>query len=511
MTAPAPGLAPLLAAAEMRAAEAAWFAAGHDSFALMQVAAAAVAKHARAMLPGGGSVRVLAGPGNNGGDGMVAAHLLAQAGHRVEVVALSPDAGWKGDAARARALWAGPVHPPDAVLPEADLVIDALFGIGLARPLDGAAAALAEAANAGAAPVLAVDIPSGVDSDTGAVPGPAIRATATVTFHCAKPGHLLLPGRLRAGALHVADIGLPPSPSRTWRNGPWRLPEPEPTAHKYARGGALVWSGPELATGAARLAASAALRGGAGAVALVGDAAALRVHAAQVTAIMLREGDAQGFARLLADPRWRAACVGPGAGPAARCAAGAALQSGRAVVLDADALTAFAGADGDLARLVARHDRPVVLTPHEGEFARLFPHLRGSRLARARAAAAGSGAVIVLKGPDTVIAAPDGRAIIEADAPAHLATAGSGDVLAGFVTALLAQGMAAFEAAAAAVWLHGAVARHAGRGLTAEDLLALGPFQAALREADPLGPPPAQPAVQSAGMPQAPSQASIAS
>lgn len=452
----------------MRAAEAAHFAAGADSFAVMTRAAGEVARVAAQRLAPGARVLVLAGPGNNGGDGHLAARLLAGRGFAVQVQRLGEPA--TGDARRAAAEWDGPVGPGDPA--GFDLIVDALFGIGLARPLTGEAAALVEAANASGVPIVAVDIASGVDADTGAVPGPAIRAAETVTFHAPKPGHLLLPGRALGGRLTVADIGLPPSASDVHLNAPglWALPVPGLDTHKYARGSALVWSGPALMTGASRLAATAALRIGAGAVTLAGDAAALAVQAAHVTAVMLAEADAQGFSRLLAGGRLRAACVGPGAGAQARCVAGAALQSGIPTVLDADALTAFASEADHLARLVRRHDRPVVLTPHDGEFARLFPGIAGDRLARARAAARLTGAVVVLKGADGVIACPDGRAAITANAPVWLATAGSGDVLAGFVTGLLAQGLDAFAAAAAACWVHGDVGGRLGAGLIAEDL-----------------------------------------
>lgn len=250
----------------------------------------------------------------------------------------------------------------------------------------------------------------------------------------------------------------------------WRLPVPAPDAHKYLRGGVLVWSGPALATGASRLAAQASLRVGAGAVTLAGPRDALLVHAAQVTAVMLAEADPAGFARLLASPKFHAACVGPGGGAGARAVAVEALQSGKPLLLDADALTAFAGDPPHLARLVRRRPRPVVLTPHEGEFARLFPNLCGSKADRALAAAAATGAVVVLKGHDGIIAAPDGRAVVNAGAPVWLATAGSGDVLAGLIAGLLAQGMPGFEAAAAGCHLHARAGSLLGPGLIAEDL-----------------------------------------
>lgn len=452
----------------MRAVEAAHFAGGADSFAVMTRAAGEVARIAAQRLAPGGRVLVLAGPGNNGGDGHVAARLLAARGLAVAITRLGTPA--TADAQRAAADWEGPVGPQDPT--GFDLIVDALFGIGLARPLEGDAAALVNAVNASGVPILAVDIASGVNADSGAVPGPAIRAAETVTFHAPKPGHLLLPGRAHAGRLAVVDIGLADTPSDLVLNAPglWALPVPGPGTHKYARGAALVWSGPELMTGASRLAATAALRIGAGAVTLAGDRAGLMVQAAHVTAVMLADADAQGFARLLAGGRMRAACVGPGAGPQARCVAGAALQSGVPVVLDADALTAFAGHADHLARLVGRHARPVILTPHDGEFGRLFPDIEGNRLVRARAAAAATGAVVILKGADGVVASPDGRAAITANAPAWLATAGSGDVLAGFATGLMAQGLDGFAAAAAACWIHGDIGSRLGAGLIAEDL-----------------------------------------
>lgn len=255
-------------------------------------------------------------------------------------------------------------------------------------------------------------------------------------------------------------------------NGPglWRLPQPARDAHKYVRGGVLVWSGPELATGASRLAAQAALRIGAGAVTIAGPRDALMIHAAHVTAIMLREAAPAELADMLDSPKLRAACVGPGAGPAAREASVAALASGAKMVLDADALTGFAGDVAQLARLIRGRRAPVVLTPHEGEFAKLFPDLAGDRADRAAAAARASGAVVVLKGPGTVIAEPGGRLVVNPTGAPWLATAGSGDVLAGFISGLMAQGMAGFEAAAAGAWLHGRLGEALGPGLTADDL-----------------------------------------
>ena len=360
----------------------------------------------------------------------------------------------------------------------ADLVVDALFGAGLARPLEGMALALVESLNASGLPVVAVDVPSGVDGATGAVMGVAPRAALTVTFCRLKPGHLLLPGRLHCGPTRLADIGIPDRIVAAHAcglhgNGPalWRhlLPARTAESHKYRFGHALVVGGPVATTGAARLAATAALRVGAGLASVSCPPGALTTYAAQLTSVMTKPaGGAAGLAAQLADARFNAVLLGPGAGvgEATRDAALVALATGRAVVLDADALTSFADHRGDLFAALSHN---CVLTPHDGEFARLF-EFAGDRLARARAASATCGAVVVLKGGDTVVAAPDGRAAIQAEAPPALATAGTGDVLAGLILGLLAQGMPAFEAAAAGVWLHAQAARLAGPGMIAEDL-----------------------------------------
>ncbi len=474
----------LLTAAEMGRADRLAAAAGVPGMTLMEAAGRAVAGAAAALAPAG-PVLVLAGPGNNGGDGFVAARLLAAGGRDVRLALLGAPERLRGDAAIARDRWPGAVEDATALaggLPEAAVVVDALFGAGLARALDGAAAALVAAMNAGSAPVLAVDVPSGLPADDGAPLGPCVAAAATATFFRMKPGHLLYPGRALCGVVTVADIGIPGRvldeiAPRTHQNLPslWAaaLPRPGWDAHKYRRGHAVVVSGPMTRTGAARLAAGAALRAGAGLVTLASPPGALAVNAAQLTAVMLRRvADAEGLAALLGDRRLNAVALGPGlgTGPAERRMALAALASPAAVLLDADALTLFAAAPELLFAAAAARAAPVVLTPHDGEFARLFPDLAGSRLARARAAAARSGAIVVLKGADSVIAAPDGRAAINANAPPWLATAGSGDVLAGIVTGLLAQGLPGFEAACAGVWLHGEAGAAVGPGLIAEDL-----------------------------------------
>lgn len=471
----------LLTPSEMAEADRLAVRDGLTSFDLMLNAGRAVADAATETAKEG-EILVLAGPGNNGGDGFVAAQFLRARGRRVRVALLGDRAVLKGDAAKAASQYGGPIEPagPDTSL-EARLVVDALFGAGLDRALTGDAAAIIEALNARRTPVLAVDLPSGIDGRSGMVLGTAVRARRTVTFFRMKPGHLLLPGRLHCGATEVSQIGIPDSvldaiQPATFHNLPalWRshLRRPQPDDHKYARGHTYAVSGPPAATGAARLAAAAALRIGCGAVTVASPPDALLVNAAHLTAVMVRKFDgAAGLAELLADPRPKAVVVGPGNGVGAptRENVEAALASDAGVLLDADALTSCRDNRDSLFTSIRSRLRSVVMTPHEGEFSRLFTET-GSRLDRARAAAKESGAILVLKGNDTVIAAPDGRAAINSNAPAELATAGSGDVLAGIIAGLLAQGVAGFEAAAAGVWIHGAAGGLCGRGLIAEDL-----------------------------------------
>jgi hydroxyethylthiazole kinase-like uncharacterized protein yjeF len=363
-----------------------------------------------------------------------------------------------------------------------------LFGAGLSRPIEGDARKLIEAINAFAGRVIAVDLPSGINGASGAVMGAAIEADLTVTFFRRKPGHLLLPGRRHCGKVQLVQIGIEPSVldyirPRTFANQPalWShcYPVPALDGHKYSRGHAVILSGGLASTGAARLAARGALRAGAGLVTIAAPSDALPVVAADNLAVMVRRCDhANDFATLLDDHRLNAVVLGPGGGigESMRAAASAALHGDRAVVLDADALTSFVGRLGDLRRAIGTQTTPsCVLTPHAGEFARLFrdcPEIvdTAGKLGRAKAAAADLAAVVILKGPDTVVAAPDGRAAVADNAPPWLATAGSGDVLAGMVGGLLAQGMPAFEAAGAAVWLHGEAANAFGPGLISEDI-----------------------------------------
>jgi NAD(P)H-hydrate epimerase len=424
---------------------------------------------------------VLCGPGNNGGDGFVVARHLKERGWDVWVEAIIEAAQLKGDAAHMARKWNGSTKPLGDSDDGATLVVDALFGAGLSRPLDGLARQRALASERISDRVVSIDVPSGIHGDTAkAYDGVAFHAGFTVTFFRKKPAHLLFPGRGHCGDVVVADIGIPDAVIGTikpklFENGPslWSYPWPKAESHKYARGHCVVVSGPAHATGAARLAARGALRVGAGLVSVASPPDAVPINAAALTAIMVKPfSGAAGIAQLLEDKRFNAVVVGPGCGVgrATQELVAAALASAAAAVLDADAITSF-GQEPD--KLFSLLREPCVLTPHHGEFERLFPRLLEKSLNKveaARAAAAVSKCTLLIKGADTVIASSDGRAIINSNAPPALATAGSGDVLAGLIGGLMAQGLNSFDAAAEAVWLHGAAASGFGPGLIAEDL-----------------------------------------
>jgi NAD(P)H-hydrate epimerase len=464
----------------MAAADAAAIAGGTPGSALMEAAgkavAAAVSGRYRRQ-----PVVVLCGPGNNGGDGFVAARYLQAAAWPVRLGLLGEIGKLKGDAAWAASRWQGETEPAALeLLDNRPLVIDALFGAGLTRPVDGVAASLIAKIGRAACPVVAVDVPSGLHGDTGQVMGSAPRADATVTFFRAKPGHYSVDGLRICGDLHVADIGIPVSvlaaiAPRIWRNEPalWPLRPLALADHKYARGHLTILGG-ALATGAARLTALAGRRSGAGLATIVTPSEVLSVYqTAEPGNLVVAADDREAFARLVSDERRNAFLIGPGSGVNERThgAVLAALATRRAVLLDADAITVFADRPTQLFESIGG---PVLLTPHEGEFRRLFPDLTGipGKVERARQAARRSGATVLLKGPDTVIAAPDGRAVINVHAPASLATAGAGDVLAGIAGGLMAQGLTPLAAGAAAAWLHGESAYRFGKpGLIAEDLI----------------------------------------
>jgi hydroxyethylthiazole kinase-like uncharacterized protein yjeF len=465
----------------MGAADRAAIAAGTPGLELMQRAGRAVAEAISERYAARPAV-VLAGPGNNGGDGYVVARCLKEWGWPVRVEVLSPAAS--ADARGAAELWSGPVEPLTYRGAGEELVIDALFGAGLDRPLSADLARLAHALERSGAPVVAIDVPSGLAGDTGQpLAGVSFQAALTVTFHRRKPAHVLQPGRSLCGEVVVRDIGLGVEPPAVtlFENDPdlWlaRYPWPGVNAHKHTRGRLIVVSGDAWSTGAARLASRSGLRVGAGLVTLLSPSEALMVNAGHLEAVMLRpfETDVELEA---AGSEADCAVIGPAAGVTDLTLSNvlALARTGAALVVDADALSVFRDDPGELFSILDRDD---VLTPHPGEFERVFPGLLKSspeRITAARAAAARAQAVVLLKGPDTVIAAPDGRAAVNLNGTPWLATAGSGDVLAGLIGGLVAQGMESFEAACAGVWIHAACAEAFGAGLISEDLPGLVPM-----------------------------------
>lgn len=480
-------LTEILTPDEMAGADQLAARSGIETWQLMLAAGNAIATQALKRFPEAAKIVVLCGPGNNGGDGYVAARHLLESGCCVEL--------WQSghmrvgsEAARAAAEWTGDVGAIAAFEPQPGmLIIDALYGAGLTRALDGVDREVIKQVRLSGAQVLAVDLPSGVSGRTGQILGDALQADCTVTFFRKKPGHLLYPGRALCGDLVLADIGIPATvledvQPRLQQNHPslWEqfLPRPKDTAHKYQRGHVAVLSGKLSATGAARLSAEAAARAGAGAVTVLAPPDAVAVLATHLTATMLSQFDApDSILAFLSERKVQAVVCGPGFGTGEKQAAAVAAlqqQDDASVVLDADAITVLASQPDAFARQRDVHEPTLVLTPHEGEFGRLFPDLAAdetlSKVDRARQASARVRAVVIYKGADTVIAAPDGRAAINGNGTVWLATAGSGDVLAGLTAALLAQGMPSFEAACAAVWVHAEAGVREGFGLTAEDL-----------------------------------------
>ncbi|MCP5364057.1 MAG: NAD(P)H-hydrate dehydratase [Hyphomicrobiales bacterium] len=463
----------------MYKADALAIASGVSGLTLMEAAGTAIARAIRLRWRPR-PVVVLCGPGNNGGDGFVVARLLASEGWPVRLGLLGAPEKLRGDAAENRDRWNGAIHDLDvALLDREPLVVDALFGAGLTRAIDGRPSEIISAINERCLPCVGVDVPSGVHGDKGEVLGVAPRCQATVTFFRAKPGHFLMPGRDVCGELIVADIGIPEAvldsvQPRVAVNGPeiWseRFPWPGHAGNKYTRGHAVVVGGREM-TGAARLAASAARRIGAGLVTIAAHPDAHAIYSSDTPGtIVARVKNDSDFADLMEDRRHTCALIGPGAGvdKQTQHRVLTILATGKPCVLDADALTVFKDAPE---RLFSAIKGPCLLTPHEGEFSRLFAS-QGDKLTRAVDAARTSGASMLLKGTDTVIASPDGRAVINQGAPPELATAGAGDVLTGMAVGLMGQGLNAFDAGCAAVWLHGRIAADFGAGLIAEDLVA---------------------------------------
>ncbi len=441
---------PILTAAEMRAAEAAAIAAGISVDLLMERAGQALAE-AVWRFGSGQPVLVLCGPGNNGGDGYVAARLLRNKGLEVRLAALASPT--TDVAQRAAQGWPGTVEPLAEAAP-APVLLDCLFGTGLTRPLADDLAAILAALRAGASMVIAADLPSGVGTDDGTALG-AISANVTIALGALKPAHLLQPAAHLCGHIVCADIGIAADSHCHVAARPY-LPPPGPRDHKYTRGLVAIIAG--QMPGAASLSAGAAARAGAGYV-MVADGQAAGLPLAIVH---------RAFTEVLSDPRLSALVVGPGLGrdSSARQKLAAALATPVPIVLDADALHLVEPA-------VLRHrSAPTLLTPHKGEFAALFGDAGGgTKLDRTRHAAAQTGATIIFKGADSVVAAPDGRALLSAGSPAWLASAGTGDVLAGIAGAMLARVLAPLEAAEAALWLHKRAAALAGPALIADDML----------------------------------------
>lgn len=468
----------ILTVGQMAAADQAAIAAGVPGVVLMERAGAAVVEAICARYSPRRTL-VLAGPGNNGGDGYVVARHLHELGWDVAVAAVAPPR--TEDAKEMARRWSGRTTPLVQTLPQAELMIDALFGAGLDRPLSQDLGRIARALESMRDRVIAIDVPSGLSGDTGrSIGASCFHAGLTVTFHRCKPAHVLQPGREMCGEIVLADIGLEASASDIFENGPdlWRqrFPWPGVDAHKHSRGRLIIISGDAWSTGAARLAARAALRVGAGLVTMLSPPDALAVNAAHLEAIMLRPFETEMELEAAAS-HVEAAVIGPAAGVTEATLSNvmALARTGAALVIDADALSVFRDEPDELFQVLDRDD---VLTPHPGEFERVFPGLlKGSpeRITATRRAAQIAQAVVLLKGPDTVIAGPDGRAAVNVNGSPWLATAGSGDVLAGLIGGLIAQGMGSFEAACAGAWIHAACAQAFGPGLISEDLPGLVP------------------------------------
>lgn len=464
--------------------DAACIQSGISGYGLMTSAGLAVSACALQRFPDARRFVVLAGPGNNGGDAYVAARALDEAGAKVGLYQLKPGAASTADATRALAECRIAPQSVEAYIPAAgDVIIDGIFGAGLAREVPATLVSLIGKVTNGGLPVIAIDLPSGIDGRSGRVLGAAFKAAVTVTFMALKPGMLLLPGRDHCGEVEIANIGVPERYVRAHRseiaiNRPnlWAafVNGHGVAAHKYTRGALVVFSGEASRTGAARLSAEAGLRAGAGLVTIASPKSAMEENAAHLTAAMLRQiDDVDDLNEWLTDKRIGTFVLGPGFGVGRKARDFALMLADRKLVLDADGITSVMDDPKALSQAFAGEPR-LVLTPHEGEFARLFPDITDdvalSKVDKAVAAAKRANAAVIYKGSDTVIAGPDGRAAINTNAPPTLATAGSGDVLAGICGALLAQGYPAYEAACAAVWHHGDAANRAGAGLTAETL-----------------------------------------
>jgi len=479
----------ILSIAQMQQADQITITSGVSSYTLLNNAGAAVFSAIESDLSRDDRILIACGTGNNGGDGLVLANLLLADYYNVTVALCSPQDALSEDAKKALSELPkqAVIRMQDVDLKAYSLVVDALLGAGMDRPVDGDWAKWIDDINSSDAKVIAIDIPTGIDGNTGQVLGTAIRADKTVTFFLKKPGHLLLPGREFVGELHVGQIGIEDNVLNELRpnvfeNTPllWQsgLAKPDASAHKYSRGHCVVLAGGIATTGAARLAARAALRTGSGLVTVACRAGSTAVTAAHLTTEMLRVVDTPAaLEQLLADRRITSVLLGPGLGihQATRAMVQVALEHASSVVLDADALSVFESDPDVLFTMIQRSSARVVITPHQGEFNLLFgddEHISAqeSKTDKALEAAKKVNCVVVYKGADTVIASASGDAVINGNAPAWLATAGTGDVLAGTVSGWLAQGMDAFDSACAACWVHGEAATLFGPGLIASDI-----------------------------------------
>ena len=480
----------LLTPNEMAIADQTTIKSGTAGIELMKNAGSGVADVVKKLGTNSKRITILAGPGNNGGDGFVVASILKDYGYTVQVGLLGEVQNIKGDAKLAfddlKETNISISNLTPEIISEGDIIIDAIFGAGLCREIDGDVAKIIDVVNNSENLVVSVDLPSGIDGKTGKILGGAIKASETVTFFRKKPGHLLFPGRAHCGNVSVIDIGIPNSVLKTvnpniycnqiefWEE---YIPRFKLTGHKYNRGHSLVFSGPIQSTGAARLCAQAALRVGAGLVTLASPQSALVVNAAHLTAVMIKSVEnIEESKQLLADNRINSIAIGPGFGVGERTQefVSSILEGDQSVVLDADSLTSFSANPTKLFTLIRKSTtREVVLTPHTGEFFRLFGESLESenKVECAKQAAKLSQAVVVFKGADTIIADPDGKCAINANAPSWLATAGSGDVLAGIICGLIAQSVPAFYAACMGVWIHGEIANKLGPGIISEDLI----------------------------------------
>lgn len=487
-----PSVFSILNAQQMRQAEQFAVQAGTPLIVLMERAGLAVAEQIMQRYNKCPTI-ILCGPGNNGGDGFVAARHLAAKGWPVRILLFGKMEELTPEAKVAASRWRGAVITASVQVMEsalqkgAQLIVDALYGIGLRRPIVGEAAALLQMINRSNIPIVSVDIPSGLNADTGQVFGQSAVADLTICFFRKKLAHVLMPGRMLCGEILLMDIGVPEQALQTLtlqvcENHPdlWigYYPQPQLNYNKYDRGHVLLLGGVEL-TGASRLAALAAQRIGAGLVTVAAPLAVFLIYATSLTSVMVRalnDGGAfaHSFQELLEDRRINVVLLGPGAGDSqqTRQSVTLALAAGKRCVLDADALNVFEGDAESLKRIINPN---CIITPHEGEFERLFDRVidpRQDKISRAKAAAAYLGCPVILKGADTIIASPEGLAVVNTNGPATLATAGTGDVLAGFVAGLMAQGVGVFPAGCIATWLHAAVAAEFGPCLVAEDIIA---------------------------------------